>query len=88
MGLLTTLTFTRLLLLPVHIFFTMEGGDSDFAKFTLPTLNAFLKAHSQNMFGNKQQLVARATGCPKPHLFSANSQFSGQPKNNVNTFPL
>ena len=38
------------------------------------------------MFGNKQQLVVCATGCPKPHLFSADSQFSGQPKNNVNTF--
>ena len=46
MGLLTPLTFTQLLLLPVHIFFTMEGGDSEFAKFILPTLEAFLRAHS------------------------------------------
>ena len=42
----------------------MEGGDSKFAKFTVPTLMAFLKARSQNVSGNKQQLVARA-GMPK-----------------------
>ena len=29
-----------LLLLPVRTFFTMEGVDSEFADFTLPTLNA------------------------------------------------
>ena len=45
---------TSLLLLPVHTFFTMEGGDSEFAKFTLPTLKSFLEAHSQNVSGNKQ----------------------------------
>ena len=39
----------------MRIFFTMEGGDSEFAKFTLPTLQAFLKARSQSVFGNKQQ---------------------------------
>ena len=27
----------QLLLLPVRTFFKMEGGDSEFAKFTLPT---------------------------------------------------
>ena len=32
----------------------MEGGDSEFANFILPTLNAFLEAHSQNVSGNKQ----------------------------------
>ena len=42
----------------------MEGGDSKFAKFTVPTVKAFLKARSQNVSGNKQQLVARA-GMPK-----------------------
>ena len=32
----------------------MEVGDSEFANFTLPTLKAFLEAHSQNVFGNMQ----------------------------------
>ena len=59
-GLLTPLTFARhrlsplMLLLPVRTFFTMEGGDSEFENFTLPTLKAFLEAHSQNVSGNKQ----------------------------------
>ena len=35
-------------------FFTMEGSDSEFANFTLPTLKAFLEACSQNVSGNKQ----------------------------------
>ena len=49
-GLLTPLTFAWHRLSPlaaftfsVH-FFTMEGGDSKFANFTLPTLKAFLEA--------------------------------------------
>ena len=42
----------------------MEGGDSEFIKFTLPTLKAVLKAHSQSVSGNKQELVAHAIGCP------------------------
>ena len=58
-GLLTPLTFAWhrvpwLLLLPVCTFFTMEGGDSEFAIFTLPTLKAFLEARSHNVSGNKQ----------------------------------
>ena len=32
----------------------MEGGDSEFVNFTLPTLKTFLEAHSQNVSGNKQ----------------------------------
>ena len=43
-----------LLLLLVHTFFTMEDDDSEFVNFTLPTLKAFLEAHSQNVSGNKQ----------------------------------
>ena len=42
------------ILLPVCTFFTVEGGDSEFANFTLPTLKAFLEARSQNVSGNKQ----------------------------------
>ena len=38
----------------MHTFFTMEGGDSEFAIFTLPTLKAFLEARRQNVSGNKQ----------------------------------
>ena len=41
-------------LLPVRTFFTMEGGDNKFAKFTVPTVKAFLKARIQNASGNKQ----------------------------------
>jgi len=47
----------------------MEGGDSEFANFILPTLKAFFEAHSHNVSGNKQQLVARAIGCPKTLFF-------------------
>ena len=47
----------------------MEGSDSEFANFTLPTLKTFLEAHSQNVSGNKQELLACAIGCPKTHFF-------------------
>ncbi len=40
--------------LPVSTFFAMEGDDSEFAKFTMPTLKVFLKARSQRVSGNKQ----------------------------------
>ena len=33
---------------------SMEGADSEFANFTLPTLKAFLEARSHNVSGNKQ----------------------------------
>ena len=59
-GLLTPLTFSRhhfsslaAVLLPVRTFFIMEGGDSESATFTLPTLKAFVEARSR-VFGNKQ----------------------------------
>ena len=32
----------------------MEGGDSEFANLTLPTLKAFLEARSHNVSDNKQ----------------------------------
>ena len=48
------LLFFFLLLLRVHTFFAMEGGDSEFANFTLPTLKMFLEARSQNVSVNKQ----------------------------------
>ena len=47
-----------LFLLPVCTFFTMEGGDSELAKFTVPSLKAFLKVCGQSVSGNKQKLVA------------------------------
>ena len=42
--------------LPVHVCLLacMEGGDSEFANFTLPTLKAFLEASSHNVSGNTQ----------------------------------
>ena len=58
-GLLTPLTFARHRLSPLAAFtsgayFTIEGGDSEFANFTLPTLKAFLEARTHNISGNKQ----------------------------------
>ena len=59
-GLLTPLTFARHRLSPLAAFtsgayiFTVEGGDSEFANFTLPTLKAFFEARSHNVSGNKQ----------------------------------
>ena len=47
----------------------MEGGDNKFAKFTVPTLKAFLKVHSQNVSGNKQELVAHARRWQKTYFF-------------------
>ena len=65
----------------------MEGGDSEFANFTLPTSKAFFEARSHNVSGNKQYLIARAIGCLKTLLlFLTNSRFSGQPKNDAKTF--
>ena len=57
---LTPLSFARHRLsplaafIPVRTFFTMEGGDSEVANFTLLTLKAFLEARSQNVSDNKQ----------------------------------
>ena len=59
-GLLTPLTFAQhrlsplAALLPVRTFFTVEGDDSEFANFTLPTLKLFLEVRSLNVSGNKQ----------------------------------
>ena len=49
----------------------MEGGDGKFSKVTVSTLEAFLKARSQSVSGNKQELVARAVGCTFLFLFVA-----------------
>ena len=74
-GLLTPLIFARhrlsplAVLLPVRTFFKIEGGDSEFANFTLPTLKACFEARSKTVSGNKHYLVARAIGCPKTHFF-------------------
>ena len=38
----------------MRTFFTVEGGDTEFANFTLPSLKTFLEDHSQNVSGNKQ----------------------------------
>ena len=70
MGLLTPLTFTRhclsaLFLLLVHTFFPVEGGDSEFTKFTVPASKACSKACNQRVSGNKQELTASATGYRK-----------------------
>ena len=64
----------------------MEGGDSEFANFTLPTLNAFLEVRSQNVSDNKQYLVARAIGCPKTHFFYELAIFWSAKKQRKDTF--
>ena len=69
-GLLTPLTFSPASIKslgcfypfpPVRAFFSVEGGDSKSANFTLPTLKAFLEARSHNVSGR----MCRAIGCPK-----------------------
>ena len=62
-------------LLPVRTFFTMEGGDSELAKSSVPTLKAFLKARSQNACGYRM---------PKTHFCHERAN-SGQPKNDAKT---
>ena len=58
--LLTPLTFAQHCFSPLAAFisgayFLHNGsGDREFANFTLPTLKAFLEAHSHNVSGNKQ----------------------------------
>ena len=53
-GVVNSLDFCPVLLLRVRTFFTMEGGDSEFADFTLPMLKTFFEARSHNVSGNKQ----------------------------------
>ena len=64
----------------------MEGGDRQFANFTLPTFKAFLEARSHNVSGNKQYLVARAIGCPKTHFFYELAIFWSAKKRRKDTF--
>ena len=74
-GLLTPLNITwhhlspLVFLLPVQTFFTMEGSDSEFKKFTAQTLKAFLKECSKSVSGNKQELVAFTIGCHENAFF-------------------
>ena len=42
-------------------FLTTKSANNDFAKFTVPTLKAFLKTGSRNVSGNKQEVLANAT---------------------------
>ena len=51
---LALLKSSWLLLLLVRPFFAREGGDREFANFTMPTLKTFLEAHSKDVSGNKQ----------------------------------
>ena len=65
----------------------MESSDSEFANFTLPTLKTFLEARSQNVSGNKNNLLLVLLDAPK-QFFSMNSQSSGQQKNDTKTLFL
>ena len=61
-GVVNSLDFCPASLKSLGCFFTsgayflhaMQGDDSEFANFTLPTLKTFLEARSQNVSGNKQ----------------------------------
>ena len=55
----------------------MEGGDSEFANFTLPTLKAFLEARSHNVSEAPKRIFK--------FFFNTNSRSSGQPKNDAKT---
>ena len=69
----------------MRTFFTMEGGDSEFANFTLPTLKAFFEARSHNVSGNNN-LLLMLYDAPKCFFFPAmNWQSSGEPKNDAKT---
>ena len=89
-GLLTPLNFAQhhlkvpwLLLLPVHTFFTMEGGDSEFANFTLPTLNHFLRHVVIMGLEISNNLLLVLWDAPKKK--STNSRSSDQAKNDAKT---
>ena len=41
----------------------MVGYESEFAKLAVIIFKTFLKVRRQSVSGNKQGLVARATGC-------------------------
>ena len=83
-GVVNSLEFCQafwLLLLPVRTFFTMEGGDSEYANFTLPTLKAFFEARSHNVSGNKQ-----CFGMSKTHFFYEVTIFWSAQKRRRDTF--
>ena len=79
------------ILLLVHTFFQMEGGNSELMEFTVSTLKAFFKACSQSGSGNKQELIACAIGCPKMLFFffpHTRNLLAGQPGNYAKTLLL
>ena len=55
-------------LLPVCTFFTMAGGDSKFARFTVPSLKAFLNACSQNVSDKSKILLLVLQDAPKKYF--------------------
>ena len=61
-GLLTHLTsawhhLSPLVAFTSSTFFTMEGSDSEFANFTLPTLKIFLEVRNQNVATSNNLLL-------------------------------
>ena len=63
----------------------MEGGDSESAKFTVPTLKAFLKAIVRVCLATSNNLLPMLQDAPKHFFFPTHLQSSGQPKNDTNT---
>ena len=53
----------------MRTFFTLEGGDSEFAKFTVPILKAFLNVRSHSVPVSKQERFARAMPKTTDFLF-------------------
>ena len=60
----------------------MEGGDSEFANFTLPTLKAFFEVRSHNVISNNLLLVLWDA---QKRIFTTNSRSSDQPQNDAKT---
>ena len=90
--------YSWLFLLPVRTFLTMEGGHSEFAKFTSANLKGIFEgpysecvlATSKNLFScyrmQKNKKIKNNSNNNKKHAFSPkHSLSSGQPKNNAKT---
>ena len=59
----------------MRTFFTMEGGDSEFANFTLPTLKAFFEDRSHNVSGKKAITCCSCYRMPQNAFFLRTRDF-------------
>ena len=70
----------------VRTFFTMEGGDSEFAMVSVLTLKAFLEACSRICVWQQARTCCLCYRMPKGELFLMHSQSAGQLGNDADTF--